>query len=448
MWKVKSETGKMNAVLFQDSVESFWNNRLPFDGIESNLYYTPRCHHADINPGYKQWLELKNFLGNENIQLFEVVDILKKGIEKATSKERQEIIKEVWGKDSTSPKPEELNVEHLIYGFPSKPYYNTDDNKVVLPDFRRVSWPYSRDTSFTTPIGTVLCKMRRYSRQYEPRIVKLAYNLDPILKEKIEFIYDANETGDVLTEQGYLEGGDTHIIDEETIAIGIGQRSNLIGFKKCIKEIFDKDIDGTLKYICAVQLPDFPAVDYMHLDVIINYPNKKQALIMPYIWDTNVIPNLPPKKLLLKTLDSLAAHSQYHNRPLEKIVTSETFKDCGRTHVYIKKQGNIIENSTEISLLDFLVKQDKLDKDNLLFVAGKPINEYDLDHLYSALFEQARGSCNIITLRPGKVIAFKRNTKTLAELKENGVNVLEWNDSHLDMLGGPHCSTCPLSRES
>jgi arginine deiminase len=46
------------------------------------------------------------------------------------------------------------------------------------------------------------------------------------------------------------------------------------------------------------------------------------------------------------------------------------------------------------------------------------------------------------------VIAYKRNKLTIKELRDNGIRVKEWNDSHLDLLGGPHCSTSPLSRDA
>src|SRR3989337_2435073 len=127
--------------------------------------------------------------------------------------------------------------------------------------------------------------MRRYSRRYEPSVVKIAYEMDPTLSKNIEIVWDANGETGLSTEPSNIEGGDTQIVDEETIAIGVGQRSTITGFKRCAEELFNHDSDEKLRYICAVQLPDYPAVDYMHLDVTINYPDKGKALVMPYIWD-------------------------------------------------------------------------------------------------------------------------------------------------------------------
>jgi hypothetical protein len=178
----------MHAVLIQESVESFWERRLPFEGIEANLQHLPRCVHPQVDGGREQWLQLPKMLREERIQVFEVTDIIEKALETATVKERREIVGEIWAGFPKAPKPEELTIDHLIYGYPSEPYYDLGQDRVVLPDFRRVAWPYSRDTSFTTQVGTVICNMRRYSRRHEPRVVKLAYELDPTLREQVELI--------------------------------------------------------------------------------------------------------------------------------------------------------------------------------------------------------------------------------------------------------------------
>ena len=447
MWTVNSESGRLNAVLIQDSVESFWEHRLPFEGIESNLQYLPRCIHPQTDGGHVEWLQLPKMLRGEGVQVFEVTEILRRGLERASKEELRRIVKTVWG-ESKGPDFESLRAEHLIYGYPEKPYYDDEQERVILPDFRRVSWPYSRDTSFTTQLGTVICNMRRYSRRYEPSVVKLAYEMDPTLSKNIEIVWDANGETGLSTEPSNIEGGDTQIVDEETIAIGVGQRSTITGFKRCAEELFNHDSDEKLRYICAVQLPDYPAVDYMHLDVTINYPDKGKALVMPYIWDSDLVGDMPPKKLLLKLLDSVRVQSDAHYRPMQPLLHPEGFKNAGRTTIYVNKGGKPEPLRTEKSLIDFLIREGKLEADGLIYVSGKPEKSNDVNHLYSALMEQARGATNVVTIKPKKVIAFKRNRRTIDELRKSGIEVKEWDDTYLDMLGGPHCSTSPLSRDA
>ncbi len=448
MWRVLSESGRLNAVLIQNSVESFWEKRLPFEGIESSLQYNARCVHASMEPGQDEWLELPKMLRDEGVEVFEVLEILKRGLGKATKKEKQGIIKKIWNGFSKSPNPEELKVEHLIYGYPEEPYFDSKQDAVVLPDFRRVAWPYSRDTSFTTQVGTVICNMRRYSRRHEPNVVKLAYELDPKLRERVEVVYDANEPIAASTEPPCVEGGDTQIVDDETIAIGVGQRSTMTGFLCAAEKLVKADRDGALKYIIAVQLPDYPAVDYMHLDVMINYPAKSRALVMPYVWDTEIIKDLPPKQLLMKTLYTIQAQSSNDYRPQAPIIHHEAFRNSGRASIYSVTKSGLEYRGAEVSFLDWLVKTGKLEKDGFMLVGGQSSGKNDFKHLYMSLMEQARGAGNVVAVKPGVVIAYKRNKLTIKELRDNGIRVKEWNDSHLDLLGGPHCSTSPLSRDA
>ncbi|MGD2141878.1 MAG: arginine deiminase family protein [Candidatus Bathyarchaeota archaeon] len=447
MWTVKSEAGRLRAVLVQESIEYFWEKKLPFVGIESNSLYLARCPHANIDGGKEQWNMLPHFLEDEGVKVFEVVSILEKVLDSATIGERREIVKRVWEGMPIAPHPEELILEHLLTGYPSRAYYDEDADKVVLPDFQRLGWPYPRDTSFTTQVGTVICNMRRYSRRFEPRIVRLCYEHDPVLLKETELIWDANEVKSDYTEPSCIEGGDTHIIDEETIAIGVGQRSTFTGFIETAKRLFDADTDGELRHILAVRMPDYPASDYMHLDVVINYPAPGKALVMPYFFESELVKDLPTKRLLLKTLEAARAQSEADDRPMAPLVHPCDFRDAGSCNVYAKGDKGPTLVRREVSLVDYLIKEGKIDPDGIIYVGGRSETDNDMSHLMRALMEQARGAPNIVVIKPGLVIAYERNHETNEALTEAGVRVKEWEDSYLDLLGGPHCSTSPLWRD-
>lgn len=450
MWTVKSESGTLHSVLIQDTTLNFWENKLPFVGGESNLQYLHRCPHADYEAGgHEQWLQLAGHLKEEGVQVFELVAILREAIERASEAERKKIIKMFWGENKKAPSPAELKVEHLTDGYPPTPYYDESSAEVVLPDFKRAAWTYPRDTSFTTQIGTVICNMRRYSRRVEPQVVKLAYESDPNLKKNVKLIWDANGIANASTEPANIEGGDTQIIDEETIAVGLGQRSTFTGFHEFAKKIFSTDADKQVKYICAVYNADFPAVDYMHLDVVINFPANRKALIMPYYFESEVVKDMPPKKLLMKLLSATRAQSERDARPMQEVVPPAAFEKAGECYIYTRAKNNEpVLLRCEVSFVDFLIKEDKIDKDGLVYVGGRPKKKNDIEHLMLALMEQTRGATNIVTVRSGTVISYARTTATIEELRNNGIKVKQWADSYLDMLGGPHCSTSPLSRDS
>ncbi len=442
-----SESGRLRAVLIQESIKQFWEGKLPFVGVESNTHYLARCPHADIDGGREQWEQLPRFLKDEGVRVFEVTEILGKVLEGATIEERERMVDEVWEGMPAAPDAEDLTVEHLLLGYPPRPYYNGALDRVVLPDFQRVGWPYPRDTSFTTQVGTVICNMRRYSRRFEPRVVKLAYEHDPVLRKNVDIVYDANEVFGSFTEQLCIEGGDTQIVDEETIAVGVGQRSTFTGFMEAARRLFEADRDEELRHICAVRLPDYPALDYMHLDVVINYPDHGKALVMPYLFESELVGDMPPKGLLLKTLEAVRAQAERDDRPMEAVVHPNDFAKAGHCLVYERGDKGPRLVREEPSLVDYLVREGKLDPDRIIYVGGRPDKENDVEHLMLALMEQARGASNIVAIKPGLVIAYERNHATNEELREHGIRVKEWEDSYLDMLGGPHCSTSPLWRD-
>jgi arginine deiminase len=448
MWTVKSESGRLNAVLIQDSVEQLWTKRMPFAGIESSTHYVSRDPHAQMDPGHEQWLQLPKILKDEGVQVFEVKEMLGNIIENATVAELGQMVDDVWMGMPQQPEAEDLTVDMLMWGYPSRPFWDPVTEEVVLPDHRRTAWTYTRDTSFTTQVGTVICNMRRYSRRYEPRVVKLCYEYDPVLSQNVEIVYDANETLGVYSEPPCVEGGDTHIVDHETIAIGVGQRSTVTGVVETAKKLFAEDPDSDLKYVLAVNLADYPAVDYMHLDVTINYPDKDKALVMPYIYDTNVLKNYPPKKLLLKTLEAITKQSVEHGRDISPLVRPEHFAALGRTGVYVNDGGKPKLLRNEVGLLDFLVKEEKLEEDGIIYVGGTPDDPWDVEHLLDTMMEQSRGAPNIVTVKPGVVIAYDRNKATNQAMRDHGITVREWESGYLDLLGGPHCSTSPLSRDA
>lgn len=449
MWNVKSESGSLRAVLLQDTTLNFWENKLPFVGSEANLQYLPRCTHADYDAGgHDQWKQLGKFLKDDGVQVFEVVSIIDKALQGASEAEKKEIIKKFWGPNEKAPAPSELKVEHLTDGYPPRPYYDQARDEVILPDFKRAAWTYPRDTSFTTQVGTVICNMRRYSRRFEPQVVKLAYESDPVLQKNVNIIWDANDLAIGNTEPVNIEGGDTEIIDEETIAVGLGQRSTFTGFMEFAKKIFSTDANREVKYVCAVYNADYPAVDYMHLDVVINFPANRKALIMPYYFESNLVKDMPPKKLLLKLVAATRAQSERDARPMQEVVNPAAFEKAGECYVYVRGKNNEPErHGREVSLVDFLIKEDKIDKDGLIYVGGQPKQKNDTEHLMLALMEQGRGATNIVTIRSGTVISYARTSATIDALTDHGIRVKKWDDSYLDMLGGPHCSTSPLSRD-
>jgi arginine deiminase len=62
--------------------------------------------------------------------------------------------------------------------------------------------------------------------------------------------------------------------------------------------------------------------------------------------------------------------------------------------------------------------------------------------------EQWDDGNNVVALEPGVVVAYERNTFTIAKMREAGVEVVEIEGFELGKgRGGGHCMTCPLERD-
>ena len=440
MWSVNSESGTLHSVLVQDATE-MWEKKLPFAGVESSTHLIERCTHAQYRRGHEQWLELIKYLEEDGVRVFEVSALLRKIVESATLSEKKEIVDLLWR--DFPEKPEDLTYECIVEGYPSHPYFDVKGDKVIMPDFKRVNWAYPRDTSFTTQVGTVISQMRRYSRKYEPEVIRLIFEMDPILQRNLDIIYDANGLPGLI-EPAAIEGGDVLIPDEETICVGVGQRSTFAGFKGAMKKLFEVDRNEKIKYICAVRNPGYPAESFVHLDTVINFPDNRKILTLPYYWDSDIV-DMPSRKLFLKTIEAIRAQIERDARPMDSIPKPQDFDRVGECMVYTCN-GEPKMLRKDRSLVDFLIKEDKIDRDGIIFVGGKPKLD-DIEHLIRAYLEQDRCACNIFAIRPKRIIAYERNDLTIEALEEFGIKVKRWDDSYLDLLGGPHCSTAPLWRD-
>ena len=72
----------------------------------------------------------------------------------------------------------------------------------------------------------------------------------------------------------------------------------------------------------------------------------------------------------------------------------------------------------------------------------------EADPSVAAEREQWDDGNNVVALEPGVVVAYERNTYTIAKMREAGVDVVEIAGFELGKgRGGGHCMTCPIIRD-
>lgn len=192
----------------------------------------------------------------------------------------------------------------------------------------------------------------------------------------------------------HIEGGDILNINEETLAIGISQRTQAGAIDIIARQIFESE--SPIKTILAFKIPISRA--FMHLDTVFTQIDYDKFTIHPGI------------------LGPLTVYE----------ITAGTGKD-----ISIRECHETLEET--------LSKYTGNKVDLILCGAGDAI---------AADREQWNDGSNTLCICPGTVVVYERNNVTNAELEARGLNVIKMPSAELSRgRGGPRCMSMPLVRE-
>lgn len=123
---------------------------------------------------------------------------------------------------------------------------------------------YVRDATLVTPVGVILCNMGKPARRTEPELAGEIYR-------DLGF-----EIAGTIEAPGTIEGGDIIWIDEKTVVVGQGYRTNASGIQQ-MQEILGNSIE-----VITVHLPHWNGPrDVFHLMSMISPLDEDLALIYP-----------------------------------------------------------------------------------------------------------------------------------------------------------------------
>lgn len=248
---------------------------------------------------------------------------------------------------------------------------------------------FARDPFASVGTGIFLSRMRFPTRQRETIYAEYIFNYHPDYSS-VKRYYDRND-------HASIEGGDVLNLTEDTIAIGISERTSPDGIEGVARRLFS-DPEATIRTVLAFDIPSTRA--FMHLDTVFTQIDKAKYIVHPAIIGPLTVYEITPGER-----DPADLRIERIDAPLERIL--EKYTHTGKV--------------------------------SLIYCGG--------DDMIAAAREQWNDGSNTLAIAPGKVIVYERNDVTNPILRDNGVEILEMPSAELSRgRGGPRCMSMPLIR--
>ena len=249
---------------------------------------------------------------------------------------------------------------------------------------------FTRDPFASVGTGVFLHKMRFPTRCRETIYADYIFRFHPDFEGLVKRYYDRDGHANI-------EGGDVLNLTEDTLAIGISQRTSPDAIEEASRNLF-ADPEAKIRTVLAFDIPSCRA--FMHLDTVFTQIDYDKYTIHPAILGPLTVYEITP---------GVSDPTDLHIRRIDS------------------------------KLEDILAKYTRTDHVKLINCGG--------DDLIASAREQWNDGSNTLCIAPGKIVVYERNDVTNAILRDEGIQVLEMPSAELSRgRGGPRCMSMPIIR--
>jgi arginine deiminase len=249
---------------------------------------------------------------------------------------------------------------------------------------------FTRDPFASVGTGVFLHKMYSITRCRETIYADYIFKYHPDFEGMVTRYYDRDLHANI-------EGGDVLNLTEDTLAIGISQRTCPDAIEAAARNLFT-DPEAKIRTVLAFDIPKSRA--FMHLDTVFTQIDVDKYTVHPAILGPLTVYEITPGQ----------------DDPAD---------------LHIKR--------VDSDLKSILEKYTGVENVQLIYCGG--------DDLIAAAREQWNDGSNTLCIAPGKIVVYQRNDVSNAILRDAGLTVLEMPSAELSRgRGGPRCMSMPLIR--